>query len=242
LKSTDNEGGEKRPYSSQRSRPYSGRPADGDNKPKREYKSDRGDREGGDRRSGSDRPRSPRTTLSEKSFGTGKPRAGSGEKRSDSDRPYTPRTKSGEKRFDSDKPRTPRAPQGDRKFAGKRGDDFKAKPFRKDRDSNTEFRDKPAAPKTMRGRKEKEAKDDTIRLNRYIANAGICSRRKADELIEAGVIAVNGNVISELGFKVNPMKDEIRYNGELLKREKNVYVLLNKPKDYITTTDDQIGR
>jgi 23S rRNA pseudouridine2605 synthase len=89
----------------------------------------------------------------------------------------------------------------------------------------------------MRGRKEKE-KDDTIRLNRYIANAGICSRRKADELIEAGVIAVNGNVISELGFKVNPMKDEIRYNGELLKREKMVYVLLNKPKDYITTTDD----
>jgi 23S rRNA pseudouridine2605 synthase len=75
-------------------------------------------------------------------------------------------------------------------------------------------------------------------LNRYISNAGICSRRKADELIAAGVISVNGEVVSELGYKVNPAKDVIRYNGETLKREKMVYVLLNKPKDYITTTDD----
>ncbi|HCN82898.1 MAG TPA: pseudouridylate synthase [Sphingobacteriaceae bacterium] len=80
--------------------------------------------------------------------------------------------------------------------------------------------------------------DGLIRLNRYIANAGICSRRKADELIEAGVVSVNGEVVSELGTKVDPTKDIIRYNGETLKREKMVYVLLNKPKDYITTTDD----
>ena len=77
-----------------------------------------------------------------------------------------------------------------------------------------------------------------IRLNRYIANSGVCSRRKADELIEAGVVTVNGEVITELGVKVDPSKDEVRYNGERLKREKMVYVLLNKPKDYITTTDD----
>ena len=77
-----------------------------------------------------------------------------------------------------------------------------------------------------------------IRLNRYISNSGICSRRKADELIEAGVISVNGVVVTELGTKVDPAKDEIRYNDERLKREKMVYVLLNKPKDYITTTDD----
>jgi 23S rRNA pseudouridine2605 synthase len=85
-----------------------------------------------------------------------------------------------------------------------------------------------------------KAKEDTglIRLNRFIANAGICSRRKADELISAGVISVNGNAITELGFKVDPSKDSVRYNGELLKREKMVYVLLNKPKDFITTTDD----
>ncbi len=91
----------------------------------------------------------------------------------------------------------------------------------------------------LRGRKKQENKEsELIRLNRYIANAGICSRRKADELIEAGVISVNGEVVSELGFKVDPAKDEIRYNGEALRREKMVYVLLNKPKDYITTTDD----
>ncbi|WP_285010638.1 pseudouridine synthase [Pedobacter faecalis] len=91
----------------------------------------------------------------------------------------------------------------------------------------------------LRGRKNVAAKDDgLIRLNRYIANSGICSRRKADELITAGVISVNGDVVSELGFKVDPRKDVVKYNGELLKREKKVYVLLNKPKDYITTTDD----
>ena len=77
-----------------------------------------------------------------------------------------------------------------------------------------------------------------IRLNRYIANSGICSRRKADELIEAGVVSVNNIPVTELGHKVDPYKDEVRYNGELLKREKKVYVLLNKPKDYITTTED----
>ncbi len=86
--------------------------------------------------------------------------------------------------------------------------------------------------------KSSALKDGLIRLNRYIANAGICSRRKADELIEAGVVSVNGEVVSELGAKIDPIKDVIRYNGETLKREKMVYVLLNKPKDYITTTDD----
>ncbi|RZF61272.1 pseudouridine synthase [Sphingobacterium corticibacterium] len=84
-----------------------------------------------------------------------------------------------------------------------------------------------------------EPKDDgLIRLNRYISNAGVCSRRKADELIESGVVSVNGEVVTELGTKVDPAKDEIKYNGERLKREKMVYVLLNKPKDFITTTDD----
>ncbi len=87
-------------------------------------------------------------------------------------------------------------------------------------------------------RSKKPSDDGLIRLNRYISNAGICSRRKADELIQAGVITVNGEAVNELGAKVNPMKDVIRYNGETLKREKMVYVLLNKPKDYITTTDD----
>ncbi|HEX7365716.1 MAG TPA: pseudouridine synthase [Pelobium sp.] len=80
--------------------------------------------------------------------------------------------------------------------------------------------------------------DELIRLNRFIANSGICSRRKADELISSGLIKVNDEVVTELGTKVNPQTDQVKYNGELLKREKMVYVLLNKPKDYITTTDD----
>lgn len=80
--------------------------------------------------------------------------------------------------------------------------------------------------------------DGLIRLNRYISNSGVCSRRKADELIAAGVVTVNGEVVTELGSKVDPSKDEVKYNGQRLKREKMVYVLLNKPKDFITTTDD----
>ena len=83
--------------------------------------------------------------------------------------------------------------------------------------------------------------DGTIRLNRYIANAGICSRREADDYISAGLVSVNGEIVSEVGTKVMPT-DDVRYNGERLKPEKNVYVLLNKPKDYITTSDDPDGR
>jgi 23S rRNA pseudouridine2605 synthase len=76
-----------------------------------------------------------------------------------------------------------------------------------------------------------------IRLNKYLSNAGICSRREADELIKAGAVSVNGKVITEMGFKVGP-DDKINYGGETLRNEKKVYILLNKPKDYITTTDD----
>lgn len=119
---------------------------------------------------------------------------------------------------------------------------FDSRPFRKREDGNfrsrKEDKGERVTPATRSRKPASSKEDDLIRLNRYISNAGICSRRKADELIEAGVISVNGVVISELGHKVDPFKDEVRYNGELLKREKKVYVLLNKPKDYITTTDD----
>ncbi|MEQ8576027.1 MAG: pseudouridine synthase, partial [Fulvivirga sp.] len=75
------------------------------------------------------------------------------------------------------------------------------------------------------------------RLNKYIANAGVCSRRDADKLIAAGEIKVNGEVVTELGFKVGS-SDEVKYKGKVLVAEKLVYVLLNKPKGFITTTDD----
>jgi 23S rRNA pseudouridine2605 synthase len=83
--------------------------------------------------------------------------------------------------------------------------------------------------------------DGTIRLNRYIANAGVCSRREADELIADGKVTVNGKVATELGSRVMP-EDTVTYNGNALERENYVYVLLNKPKDFLTTTDDPAER
>lgn len=79
------------------------------------------------------------------------------------------------------------------------------------------------------------------RLNKFIANAGICSRREADTYIAAGNVTVNGKVITEMGYKVRP-SDEVRFDGRLLRSEKKEYVLLNKPKNFITTTRDEKGR
>lgn len=83
--------------------------------------------------------------------------------------------------------------------------------------------------------------ENLVRLNRYIAHAGICSRREADDLIRAGVIYVNGNVVTEVGTKVSP-DDIVHYEDQKIKMEKQVYLLLNKPKDYITTMDDPENR
>lgn len=89
-------------------------------------------------------------------------------------------------------------------------------------------------------RKKTEASgssDGMIRLNKYISNAGICSRREADVLIQSGAVSVNGMIITQMGYKIKP-EDKVQYGGTTLKREKKVYVLLNKPKDYITTYND----
>ncbi len=93
-----------------------------------------------------------------------------------------------------------------------------------------------SGPRPKSFNKDKTA-DHRIRLNKFIANAGICSRRDADVLIQNGAITVNGVIVTELGTKVMP-DDEIRYGDQKLVNEKKTYVLLNKPKDYITTTDD----
>ena len=78
---------------------------------------------------------------------------------------------------------------------------------------------------------------EPIRLNKFLANAGVCSRREADEFIQAGVVSVNGTVVSELGTKVL-RSDEVKFHDQAVTLEKKVYVLLNKPKDYVTTSDD----
>ena len=170
-----------------------------------------------------------------------------GDKRDSGDRkPYATREASSYDR----KPREDsgdRKPYGDRPRPSRDGDnrsDNYSRPYQKreggnDRNSSETPNDDQVKLRSRSSNKPAFKKDgELVRLNRFISNAGICSRRKADELIEAGVVTVNGEAVSELGAKVNPMVDEIRYNGQLLKREKMVYVLLNKPKDYITTTDD----
>ncbi len=83
--------------------------------------------------------------------------------------------------------------------------------------------------------------DGLIRLNKYLADAGVCSRREADKLIASGAVKVNGKVVSELGTKVRST-DKVVYGGEALRREKLRYIVLNKPKDFITTTDDPFER
>ncbi|WP_350286328.1 pseudouridine synthase [uncultured Croceitalea sp.] len=90
------------------------------------------------------------------------------------------------------------------------------------------------APKT-------KSNPDEIRLNRYIANAGICSRREADTYIAAGNVSVNGKVITEMGYKVK-RDDDVRFDGRRLNPQKKEYILLNKPKGFITTTNDERGR
>ncbi len=84
---------------------------------------------------------------------------------------------------------------------------------------------------------------EEIRLQKYLASAGVASRRKCEELILEGKIEVNGKIITELGTKIDPKKDEVKYNGKIVKsEEEKVYILLNKPIGYVTTAKEQFGR
>ena len=84
---------------------------------------------------------------------------------------------------------------------------------------------------------------EEIRLQKYLASAGVASRRKCEELILDGKLEVNGKIITELGTKIDPKKDEVKYNGKIVKsEEEKVYILLNKPIGYVTTAKEQFGR
>ena len=113
------------------------------------------------------------------------------------------------------------------------------KPYKKQRPHSGNY--DPNAKYSMKKRIEyKEINYDPnepLRLNKFLANAGVCSRREADEFIQAGVVTVNGQVVTELGTKIL-RTDEVRFHDEPVTIEKKVYVLLNKPKDYVTTSDD----
>ena len=163
------------------------------------------------------------------------------------------------RRFDDDRPR------GDRRFHDddrprRRFDDDDRPRRRFDDDrpygGNRRFDDRPRRrfdddEEPRRGRKgyvrEKDPEYDRpkatgeIRLNKYLADCGICSRREADDLIKAGCVEVNGEVITTMGYKVKT-EDKVVYGGQTLNREKLRYILLNKPKGYITTSDDPYER
>ena len=123
--------------------------------------------------------------------------------------------------------------------------DSKATRFQKE-DRLNDKRLKSDAQKSSRTNETKKASrqmqnDEVVRLNRYISNAGICSRREADKLISTGLVSVNGEVITEMGYQVKN-SDDVRFNGQRLSREKRVYIIMNKPKDAIATLDDPDGR
>lgn len=225
------EGGERRSSSYGQSRPsYGDRPSYGQ---RRSYGSN--NYEGGERRSSYGRP----------SFGEGRPSYG--QRRS-----YGGSQEGGERR-----PSYSRKPAGGHGFGPKQGG-FSAgrgaghqgpKKFgRKDEPHFTEADE--AGINQMLSRKPQidAAFSDNdnvptpikeeIRLNKYIANSGVCSRREADNFIQAGVVTVNGEVVTELGTKVNVLKDDIRFNGERLKGEEKVYIVMNKPKGFVTSASD----
>ncbi len=204
-----------------------------------------GRREGGERRSfGNDRPNryENKGDGERRSFGTdrregGERRSFGTDRRDDRREERGTRPSFGEKReFSGDK----------KSFSKDRNDRYS-----KGRDRSDETERDPQSPNYNLSRYKnnprikktniKEEDDGTIRLNRYIANSGVCSRREADTIIESGEIKVNGEVITEMGYKVKP-GDTVMYGKKVLNREKMVYVLLNKPKDFITTTDDPEGR
>lgn len=126
-----------------------------------------------------------------------------------------------------------------------------SKPYRKKFDSDERpskkygSRDRFQKAPFNKKRNEKQVqsgkKNDDLRLNKFIANAGICSRREADDYIKAGLVTVNGKIVTEMGIRVN-ITDEVRFNGERIKAEKKVYLVLNKPKDYVTTLEDPQAR
>ncbi|MGB3947771.1 MAG: pseudouridine synthase [Bacteroidia bacterium] len=183
-------------------------------------------------------------------FGTTKSRNTSGgdEERSKSSKPQFKKSnwdKDKKKPFDFNGKNKPFAKKEFGKKSGFKTKVKEANPYDLDesdfigRDADNEskgFKTFGKKPSKKGANKSKES-DGLMRLNKYIANAGICSRREADQLIATGVVQVNGKVITEMGFKIKPT-DIIKYGGQTLKKERLVYLILNKPKDYITTVDD----
>ncbi|MBV4204708.1 RNA-binding S4 domain-containing protein [Bacteroides salyersiae] len=231
----NNEGGE-RPQ-----RSYGDRPSYADRPQRPSYNREGGDRpyrprfnnnEGGERRSYGDRPQRPSYN------------------REGGDRPYRPRfnnNEGGERRSYGDRPQRPSYNRegGDRPYrprfnnGGEGRPQGFARPQRRtgDYDPNAKYSKK----KQIEYKEQFVDPNEPIRLNKFLANAGVCSRREADEFITAGVVSVNGEVVTELGTKIK-RSDVVKFHDEPVSIERKVYVLLNKPKDCVTTSDDPQAR
>ena len=198
-------------------------------RPQRAYSSDRSYRprfnpngENGDRpqrsygnNAGGDRPYRPRYN----SEGGDRPQRSYGNN-AGGDRPYRPR-------YNGEGGDRPQRPYGNR--------DSYSRPIRRtaDYDPNAKYSKK----KQIEYKEQFVDPNEPIRLNKFLANAGVCSRREADEFITAGVVSVNGEVVTELGTKIK-RSDVVKFHEEPVSIERKVYVLLNKPKDTVTTSDD----
>ena len=188
--------------------------------------------EGGERRSYGDRPQRPSYN------------------REGGDRPYRPRfnnNEGGERRSYGDRPQRPSYNRegGDRPYrprfnnGGEGRPQGFVRPQRRtgDYDPNAKYSKK----KQIEYKEQFVDPNEPIRLNKFLANAGVCSRREADEFITAGVVSVNGEVVTELGTKIK-RSDVVKFHDEPVSIERKVYVLLNKPKDCVTTSDDPQAR
>ena len=216
-------------------RPYRPRyNSEGGDRPQRSYGNNAGgdrpyrpryNNEGGDRpqrpygnNAGGDRPYRPRYN----SEGGDRPQRPYGNN-AGGDRPFRPRYNSNGDR--------PQRPYGNR--------DSYSRPIRRtgDYDPNAKYSKK----KQIEYKEQFVDPNEPIRLNKFLANAGVCSRREADEFITAGVVSVNGEVVTELGTKIK-RGDEVKFHDQTVSIERKIYVLLNKPKDTVTTSDDPQAR
>ena len=164
------------------------------------------------------------------------------------DRPYRPRYNSDDgdrpqrPRYNNeggDRPYRPRFNSGGGRPGGYGNRDSYSRPVRRsaDYDPNAKYSKK----KQIEYKEQFVDPNEPIRLNKFLANAGVCSRREADEFITAGVVSVNGEVVTELGTKIK-RGDEVKFHDQTVSIERKIYVLLNKPKDTVTTSDDPQAR
>ena len=220
------EGGEQRPYTPRPRFNNSEEGGERQYRPRTNY-----NREGGEQRPYTPRPRTGGSVGEggEQRSYTPRPRFTGGCNQGGEQRPYTPRPRTGGYNQGGDRPYRPRT--GGYNQGG--GYNRPYRPRTADYNPNAKYSLK----------KQIEYKDiltdpnEPIRLNKFLANAGICSRREADEFITAGVVSVNGEVVTELGTKIK-RTDEVKFHDEPVSIERKTYILLNKPKDCVTTSDD----